>query len=150
MLQLQVAPYKPNQIRLRAFPSIGEARRFMSEVNKRFDIGHNATPKQAAMIFDDQPSHQQKIESACQWIRSGVKNQIVHDKLTQAGEQTLFWIADETVIGYCSMNRSEGVYDLSSLRDRLTLLPDNPSIFRTVHRFLVRGKFRKITNVDNA
>jgi len=147
MVQLQVSPYKPNEPRLRAFPSISEARRFLSEVKKRFNISQDIPTKQAEMVFEDQPSHQQKMATAIEWITSGVKNQIIHDKLTQSGDQTLFWMADETVIGYYTMNRSESAYDLSSLRDRLTLLPDNPSIFRTVHRFVTRGKFRKITNV---
>jgi DNA polymerase-3 subunit epsilon len=150
VLQLQVSPYKPNQPRLRAFSSISEARRHLSEVTKRYDLNTIAPSKQVAMELDDNLTHQQKIESACQWIKSGIKNQIIHDKLTQNGDQTLFWVNDETVIGYCTLNRSEGVFDFSSLRDRLILLPDNPSIFRTVHRFIAKGKFRKIINIENA
>lgn len=150
LLHLQITSHKPGENRYRTFSSNTEARKILKEAQKKFNIINEYNTGMSKLQLDDLPSHNQKSEKALEWISGGKKTVIVHDKLTQSGEHTLFWLEDEVVIGYTTLGVRETLPSHESLREQLILLPDDPAIYRTISRQVSRGKIRKITKVEQA
>ncbi len=150
LLYMQIANHKPGESRHRTFASNTEARRILKEAQKKFNIINEFNAGVAKLQLDDLPSHNQKSEMALEWISFAKRTLIVHDKLTQSGEHTMFWLEDEVVKGYKTLGSRENLPSHESLRDQLILLPDDPAIYRTISRQISRGKIRKITKVEQA
>ncbi|MFM7823386.1 MAG: exonuclease domain-containing protein [Bacteroidota bacterium] len=150
LLHIQIANPKIGQNHYRTFSSNTEARRILKEAQKKFNIINEFNAGTSKLQLDDLPTHNEKTEQALEWIASGKKTLIVHDKITQSGEHTLFWLEDEVVKGYKTLGVREALPSPEMLRELLTSLPDDPAIYRTIARQISRGKIRKITKVDPA
>lgn len=148
LLHLQIANHKPGENRYRTFSSNTEARRVLKDAIKKFNIINENNTGLSRLQLDDVSTHNQKSEMALEWIADGKKTLIVHDKLTQGGEHTLFWIEDEVVKGYKTLGIRENLPSHESLREQLISLPDDPAIYRAISRQISRGKIRKITKVE--
>lgn len=150
LLHLQIASHKTGGNRYRTFSSNTEARRILKEAQKKFNIINEFNTGASKLQLDDLPTHNEKSEKALEWISGGRKTLILHDKLAQSGEHTLFWLEDEVVKGYKTMGVRETLTSHETLREQLISLPDDPAIYRTISRQVSRGKVRKITKVEQA
>ena len=150
LLHLQIANHKTGENRYRTFSSNTEARRILNEAQKKFNIINEFNTGASKLQLDDLPTHNEKSEKALEWISAGRKTLILHDKLTQSGEHTLFLLEDEVVKGYKTLGVRETLTSHETLREQLISLPDDPGIYRTISRHVSRGKIRKITKVEQA
>lgn len=139
LLHLKISPYTPNGVFHRNFATHAEARKTLKELSM-----NNEIPDAISLFSGSAESHNRKVEAAIQTLSTGVKRYMVFDKMTQAGDSTIFYIENEIVIGYCNVNKRDNVHRLADISDRMKHLKDDPAVFRIVHRYIAKGKCRKV------
>ncbi|MFM7079131.1 MAG: PolC-type DNA polymerase III [Bacteroidota bacterium] len=142
-LRLKLMPFKTDSIFHKVFASHQEARKTIKDLSQSLQLVDSAE-----LFSEPVEQHNQKVEAAIHNLTKSVKRYLVFDKITQAGASTVFYVENEVVKGYCTLNKNEKINHLDDIAERMFELTDDPAIFRIVHRFATKGKCRKITHLN--
>lgn len=144
---LKLEPYNEASIYHRVFASQNDARRILKEVAKKFNLPFGDDSQQVDLFVEPDTDYPNRLASAIEWLQTGRKNYLVQDKLMQTGEHVIFLIEDEKVNGYCHLQLGDSAHHLEELKNKMTRIENDPAIYRTVQRYISRGKSRKVIDI---
>lgn len=143
-LRLKATPFTAGENYHRVFATHLEAKRTLKEV-----IPSDLISEPGGLFSSTAAQNNQLVELAIRSLSEGVKKYLVFDKLNQSGDSTVFYVENEMVRGYCSINKRDNIVGMEDFSERMTMLQDDPGIYRIVQQYLKRGKCRKVVHLGH-
>lgn len=143
-LELRTGLFDISRQPVATYQSSAEARRELKKALAETGLFFPDSDTAQTQLTEDRESHNQRVESAIELLKSKKKNFIITEKGQFEGEITAIIVSDATYRGYASISAHEPLVSIEQIEDLIHPADDSPAVINSISRLIGKGEYLKI------